>query len=224
MPLEFDVSGPSGQEQGVSVDNLVQLLSQDGEQVLNVSPDGLTLQVMGMNGPISVPTEQAWQSYGLQVTGSKPTQADYSQVNPAHRAAIEAIGDEDLKKVYLEGALKKQGIKNPQIMGNGRDFFYFDPQFGKYVALTNNPDWDKSDLAEAGAALPRIAGSIVGGAAGALAGNIPGGMAGAAAGGALGNTAAQGLVGYFNPDAGQVMSQNMGKMAKGAAGTQPLTL
>lgn len=217
MTVKFDVQGPSGEAQGVELDTIIGMIEQDGEQVMNVSPDGVMIQVMGKAGPANVPVQQILQDYGLTASNVMPTTPDYSQVSPAHRAAIEAIPDEDLKKAYLESALKKQGIKNPQILGNGRDFFYFDPQFGKYVALTNNPDWDMSDLAEAGVAAPRVLGSLAGGAAGAAVGNIPGGMAGAAGGGALGQAAAQGLVGYFNPEAGQVMSQNFGTMAKHGA-------
>lgn len=213
MALEFDIQGPGGNEKAVPIDSLVEMLTQDGEQVLNVSPDGMMIQVAGMNGPINVPTQQAWQSYGLQVSGLKPTQADYSQVSPAHRNAITAIEDEDLKKVYLEGALKKQGIKSPQIVGSGRDYFYFDPQFGKYIALTNNPDWDASDIQEFAAAGPRVAGSILGGALGAGAGPVGIG-AGAAIGGALGSSASKALSGYFNPEAGQVMSENLPTMGK----------
>jgi hypothetical protein len=216
MSVEYDIVGPSG-EGKITPDKILAQMQNNGINAIDVTADGTMVRMQDDQGTFNVPINDVLQHHGMQVKGMTPTNADYSQVSPAHRAAIEAIQDEDLKRVYLESALKKQGVKNPQIMGNGRDFFYFDPQFGKYVALTNNPEWDMSDVAEAGVAAPRVVGSLVGGAMGAAAGNIPGGMAGAAAGGALGNVAAQGLVGYFNPDAGEVMSQNLGTMAKHGA-------
>lgn len=215
MTVKFDVQGPGGQEQDVELDAVIGMLQQDGEQVTNVSPDGMTLQIAGKAGPVSVPVAQVLQNYGLTASNAIPTNPDYSQVSREHRNAIVNIPDEDLKKVYLQSALQKSGIKNPQILGSGRDFFYFDPTYGKYIALTNNPDWDESDKEELYASGPRIAGSIVGGALGAAAGPM-GIAAGSALGGFLGNTGSQAINAYFNPESRNVMAENMGTMAKQA--------
>lgn len=227
MPLQFEVTNPEGETKPVSVESLADILqSKFGEQVLGISPDGMTLQVMDTDGPIDVPVMEAFHSIGFQASNPTPQKPDYSQVSPSARAAITAIGGEDNKLAYLKMLEQKRGNLNPQIMGSGRDFFVFDPQTNQYRALTNNPEWDSSDLAEFGVEAPGAIGSIIGGglgaAGGAAAGGvpaIPGLMAGAAAGSAIGNSVTKIATSILDPDAGKVMGNSLGRQAAGVAGS-----
>ncbi len=227
MPLKFDVTNNAGETKPIDVNMLAKTLASKGEQVQGVSPDGMSISIIGKNGLVNVPVQQAFSDLGFQAANPKPIDADYSQVSPESRAAIEALGDPNLQKAYLQESLARKGIDGAKVIGQGRDYFYFDPKVGKYVALTNNPNWDVSDLAEAGVAAPKVVGSILGGTLGATLGAaggpaaVAGGIGGAAAGSAAGSALARGAVAAMNPEVKNMISEHPGtvmkEIGKGAA-------
>lgn len=229
MPLQFDATNLQGNTQPVSVQGLAKALAAKGEEIAGISPDGMSIQVMDEGQPITVPVSEAFQKLGFQVANPRPTDADYSQVSPHARAAITAIGGEDNKIAYLKMLEQRNGNPSPQIIGGGRDFFVFDPQTQKYRALTNNPDWDVSDLAEAGAEAPGAIGATIGAGLGAASGaatagttSVPGLMAGAAAGSAFGNSLTKVALGIQDQDARKAMLDSPVRQAAGVAGTAAL--
>lgn len=213
MPLQFSATNPeTGESQDFNLQELVADMQRNGEVVQGISPDGQQLNLVDSKGSFTVSPQQYLQNIGWQVQDVRPENPDYSGVDSGHRAAITAIAGEDNKRAYLEAQLKRQGVQNPKIMGQGRDFYYFDQNSGQYKALTNNPSWDQSDLAELGMEIPRGVGAVAVGAAGAVGGPI-GMAAGAAAGGAVGDVAGRATLGYFDPQAGDIMKQSMGRQA-----------
>jgi hypothetical protein len=180
-----------------TIDNqyLASQLAQQGEQVLGVSADGAQITLADARGQFTVPVEQVLQKMGYQVTSMRPTAPDESRVNFGHRFALQEIGEEDMKKAYLETKLRKEGFENPQIMGKGRDWYAFDPKSSSWIALTNKSSWDTSDIAEGVAQVAKGVGATVGGSFGALAGaggGPPGILAGAGLGAGAGNAMVQG--------------------------------
>lgn len=226
MPLEFTALGADGAEQKINFNDLIQQMQANGERVVGHSPDGQQIQIEDSKGTFSVSPQQVLSQLGWQVQGVQPLSPDYSQVSPRARAAITAISGEDNKIAYLQMLERRNGNPNPQIMGSGRDFFVFDPKTQNYRALTNNPDWDVSDLGEAAAELPGAIGATIGAGLGAAGGSaaggigaVPGLMAGAAAGSALGNSITKVALGIQDEDARKAMLDSPWTQAGGVAGT-----
>jgi hypothetical protein len=186
-----------GQEQSIDTDALARGMAQSGYQVVGKSPDGQELTIQDEKGQFKMHVHDVLHNMGYQVKGSmpKPDSTDYGGINLEHRMAVTELPDDDAKKAYIEAKVKRQGVDNPMVIGQGRDWFYFDPDQGKYVALTHSPHWDMKSLgADMGEALPiaahavgAVGGGIAAGAAGLTGGPmaIPAAMAGAAGGGAL---------------------------------------
>ena len=136
---------------------------------------------------------------GYNVKGFTPTAPDESQVDFGHRFEISQIGDDGRKADFLRGKLRTPENPNPQVFGQGRDWYTFDPGTGKYIALTNKSSWDMSDIMEAIPAAVKGAASTAGMAAGTLGG--PMGMAAGAAGGSMAADAGmRTLTGLVDPD------------------------
>jgi hypothetical protein len=175
---------------GSTVDDMyVAQLAQQYLQlpVAGVSPTGNALQLQ--NGQ-TMPIAQVLSQLGAQVKSFRPLEADYSQVQPAMRAAMQGLPDDFRRKQYLEhymGQIQPDGPA-PVVAGMGEDWFVFDPRSSKWMAATNAPGMDLSDAAGYGVQGAKMAGSIAGGAIGAAGGlglgSVPGAIAGAAAGGA----------------------------------------
>lgn len=215
MPLEYNVS--NGQSNGIiNVNEITQQLQQNGEQVLGVSADGSTIKMQDASGPFDAKTDEVLQDLGWQVSGVKPQDADYSHVNSDWRAAINLLPADEHRRAYIQGQLQRAGMTNANIVGSGRDWFAFDPESNRYVALTNSPDWDKSDAMEAAVKLPRFLGSTIGGAAGGILGGgitpaaVAGSAVGAGAGGALADSATRYMMAQRDPMLKEVMGQNLG--------------
>lgn len=175
---------------GSTVDDMyVAQLAQQHLQlpVAGVSPTGNALQLQ--NGQ-TIPIAQVLSQLGAQVASFRPLEADYSQVQPAMRAAMQGLPDDFRRKQYLEHYMQQVQPDGPApvVAGMGEDWFVFDPRSSKWVAATNAPGMDMSDVAGYGVQGLRMGGSIAGGALGAAGGlgmgSVPGAIAGAAAGGA----------------------------------------
>lgn len=217
MSLQFSIQNNDGVTTDLGVNDLVQQLQGQGYQVKGVSADGSAIKLVDDKGEYDVAPQDVLQDLGWKVAAVNPVDADYSNINKDWRQAVTVLPADDHKRAYLEGQFKQAGIPDAKIVGSGRDWFVFDPEMNKYVALTNNPDWDMSDASEALVSAPRIAGSMLGGAAGAIAGgglNPLTGALGAGAGGALGDAGTRLFMAQRDPQLKQIMTDDLGAMAK----------
>lgn len=209
MPLEFELSHDQAGDNTVDADHVVNQLQQMGYNPQGLSPDGLMVTLQDQQGPYQIPTAQALQNLGWKVNNVKPANADYSNVQSGWRAAITALPDDDMRRAYIEGQFRKMGHQQtPQIMGQGRDWYAFNPGTSQWVAVTNNPEWDRSDAAEALVHAPRVIGSSLG---------VLGGIPGVVAGGTGGDIATRLALAAIDPTYKQVATAsagNMGAMAK----------
>jgi hypothetical protein len=217
MALQFNVVNPEGVEGQVGVNDIVQQLQGSGEQILGVSADGSTIKMQDATGEFEAKTEDVLKDLGWQIQRAAPINPNYSAVNSDWRQAITMLPADDHKRAYLEGQFKKAGMGNVNIVGTGRDWYAFDPESNQYLALTNNPEWDSSDVREGLVTAPRVAGSVIGGAAGAVMGGGANPLTGAVGAG-LGGGAADALTRAYgasrDPLLKEIMTGDMGAMAK----------
>lgn len=223
--VAFQYEGPNGPGQ---LDNAqaMQMLAAAGYQPQSVSPDGLTVTLVDQQGPYQVAIADALAEHGNKVTGVAPLNFDSENVQHDWRAAVEFLPDEASKKAYIEARMKRNGVENPMVIGQGSDYFVFNPNNGQYIAVTNVPGMDMSDAWTALSQGGRMLGSAVGGALGAaggtaalpVGGTIVGGAAGAAGGSAAFDTLARGGMALADEDFRTIAGQNMGKMAADVAG------
>lgn len=190
--MKFHVS--NGQSEGYADEHqLVNDLRQVGYQPLGVSADGMTVTLQGDQGPYEVKTPDILQKMGWQVKGYQPMDVDHDHVSPELRYIIESPGlkdDDHAKQAVITSRLQRMGVKEPQIVGTGSDWFVFNPATSQYIALTNKPGFDLGDLGEVGARAPGIVGNAVGAVLGTPADVVSGPIgtvAGAVSGGFLGN-------------------------------------
>lgn len=219
MPVEYKIQNAgNGQVGNIKTPEIVSQLQEAGYNPQGMSADGTKITLHDDQGPYEVPVHEALKGLGWQVKGATPSDADYDNVQPAWRAAVHKLPDDESREAYIKGQMAKLGQPDAQVMGQGRDWHVFNPKTSQWVGVTNSPDWDKSDLVEAGLEIPRMAASALGGAGGALAGegvaSIPGAMAGAALGGGAIDTAERGLLAARDPVYRQVAGDRMGAMAK----------
>lgn len=228
MPLEFQVSNEGGDGGAVTIPEIISQLTEAGYQPHGYSADGMMLTLADEQGPYQVKVEDALNQLGWQISEVKPENADYSAVSPKWRAAVEMLPNDDTRRAYVEGQMKRLGHTDIQVVGRGRDWYAFNPQSSQWVALTNQPGLGVSDAAGLAAGLPRFAGSLAGGAAGgalaglaaipsgpgAIAAGIGGAGVGAGVGSALGGGASRALLAQFDPELANVMKENMGDVAK----------
>jgi hypothetical protein len=222
MSVEFTLQGSNGQTGVVDANYVVSQLQEAGYNPQGVSADGLTMTLVDDQGPYEVKTTEALKNLGWTVQTALPQNADYDNVQMGWRAAITKLPDDDTRRAYIEGQMKKLGHEAPSIVGSGRDWYAFNPASNQYVALTNNPTWDTSDLVEGGLEGMRAVGSALGGGAGALSGggtpaSIALGMGGAAAGGAAVDTIQNLALGYLDPQFRETATKNMGAMGSDMA-------
>ena len=217
MSLEFVIDNGQGANDTLSTADIVRQLQDSGEKVVGTSADGSSIRLADEKGEFSVRTADLLKDHGWQVQGILPTDADYSHVNPDWRKAISVLPADEHKQAYIEGQLRKSGIENAQVVGSGRDWYAFDPESNRYVALTNNPEWDSSDASEALVGAPRAIGSLLGGAGGAILGggaNPLTGAAGAGLGGAAADAVTRYVLAQNDPQLKEIMGADLGAVAK----------
>ncbi len=213
-----------GQTQNIDTDALAKGMGESGYQVVGKSPDGQELTLQDDKGQFKMHVHDVLHNLGYKVVGSmpKPDSTNYGGVNLEHRMAVSELPDDDAKKAYIESKVKRMGINDPKVIGQGRDWFYYDPDQSKYVALTHSPKWDMKSLeADLGEVLPigaHAAGAVAGGALAGLSaapsviGAIPAAMAGSAAGGAGTEALMRGIMAKRDPDyANALSSEEQGK-------------
>lgn len=217
--MDYTIRGADGKTYTVPNSHVMSELSRNGYNPVEMSPDGATVKLRDAQGEYEVPLESAIEELGFQVQGVRPSQDSviYGQESGPLRAAITKLPNDQAIKNFLEQSLQNQGIQGATIRGSGRDWFVYSPQQGKWISMTNNPEWDMTDAVEAGMEIPRFAGAALGGALGAASGlgtagttSVPGFLAGTAAGGFAGDALARGALGLFNPQYRSVAEENIG--------------
>lgn len=203
-PINVTYTDADGGENTVSGSQIFQQLQQMGYNVQGVSGDGMTYHFNDPRGDYTMTAPDVMKNLGHEVSFVSPSNSDESKLNLGYRLAISRLPDDDAKKAYLESKLKRDGVDQPNIIGHGRDWHYFDSQANGWKALTNSKHWDLNDAAEAGIegihALGSGVGAIGGAALGGGAASIPLAAAGAAAGGAVAETGIRGALNYFDPE------------------------
>ena len=220
MTLEFKVESPDGATSVTSQD-VASAFQARGYQQATLSPDGQTLHLVDASGGTAEVNIPEFVGAKAKVQAIAPIQGliDQSMVDAGLRANVSALGNhDDLKRMYLQGQLRDKGIKDANVIGSGSDFYFFNPETGKYHALTNKAGADLSDLAGLGVGAAEkvlgiggsIAGGLAGTATGAAAGSalpvagtalgaILGGAAGSAGGGSAGRALFDKIAGEVSP-------------------------
>jgi hypothetical protein len=189
MTVEFTAKDTQGNELSTNYSQLLMDLKEAGHEVVGADPSGMSFALNTPNGQVTVPVAQILQQAGYTVSNAMPISANYETVDPHMRYAISQLGNPDSKKAYIEEVLRRKNpYMQPQIMGQGEDWHYYDPQSQRWNALTNKPGMDLSDIGEYGPMAAKMGAAAVGAGVGGVAGGIPGMMAGGAAGSALANT------------------------------------
>lgn len=226
--LTVDVSTKDG-DQTLSVQDIMAQLNEAGYGAKAVSPDGLNITMEDDQGDYTLPIHQVLQNVGAKVKSIKPDQADDSGINALWAYGISSLPeDDDVRKAYLTSKLQKEaGVANPNVIGSGEDWFYFNPQTQKYMSLTSGNITSK--IASLAPTAMKIAGSTVGGVAGAIGGGltsagigtVPGGALGAVAGGQGGSLLNRTIAGILDPEISQKTADyygnDYGKMLKDKA-------
>lgn len=218
--LQYQIENQEGVKDTLGANDIIQQLASSGQNVVGMSADGSTIKMNDGQGEFDVKVEDVLKHHGWNVAGMMPQDASYDHVNPEWRAAISMLPADDHKRAYIEGQMKRSGLDNVNIVGSGRDWFAFDPQQNRYIALTNSPEWDKSDAGEFLTEVPRAVGATLGGAAGAVAGGgitpmaIATGAGGAALGGGAADAITRMIAAEYDPVLKQVMIERFGDIAK----------
>ena len=184
--MEYHVEHPSGAAGVLTPNDITQQLQAQGFNPQGISADGMLMTLHDDQGPYQVKVADTLKGLGWNVAAMKPQDADYDAVQMPWRAAVLKLPDDDMRRAYIEGQMRRAGVEQPQIVGQGRDWYVFNPNSSRWVAATNSPEWDSSDLVEAGLEIPRVAAATIGGSAGfAVGGGTPLSALGAAAGAGL---------------------------------------
>jgi hypothetical protein len=215
MMLDYSIKTADGQDSTMPVEEIQKQLQSNGYQNAVIKPDGNGVEYT-INGQVyddNVP--DLLKMLGHEVTSIVPRNAEESFVQPAWRAALETLpDDEGVRKAYIKSKLKESGhvASDDQIMGSGSDWYFMNPDTGKWYATTNAKGFDVADLAGYAAQAPGFLGSVAGGALGAGAGvglgSIPLGAAGAVAGDFTGRSTAQGISAAFDPSVREALGNN----------------
>jgi hypothetical protein len=224
----YFVDPDDGKMDQASTGHIFNTIRQMGYEPVGISADGLTFTIKDQQGTFDMDAGDILRNVGFDVKYVKPNAPLENKINLQHRLAISRLPDDDAKKAYLEAKLKRDGIENPKVHGEGRDFYYYDANDNQWHALTNSKNWDLSDAVEAGAevltggaaGLGGLAGGILGGGSTMGAGAIPGAMAGAGLASGAAETALRGGLNYFDPEYADVTT--LGGQAKDIALTAGL--
>jgi hypothetical protein len=218
MTIEFTVENQTGQSGKVDANYVLTQLQGAGYNPQGVSADGQTLTLHDDQGPYEVKTADALKNLGWNVRGAAPLQADYNNIQMGWRAAVNKLPDDASRRAYIEGQARNLGHQEIQVLGSGRDWYIFNPQTNQWMGVTNNPEWDMSDLVEAGLEAPRAIASAVGGGVGAVSGagtpaSLALGAAGAGLAGGAVDASERALLAAFDPQYREQVRQNAGATA-----------
>jgi hypothetical protein len=189
MSLDYTVKSNTGDVLSVSTNDLAQEFLGKGYKSASVTPDGQTMHVADSEGNMGQIDIAQFLGQNAQHVGFSPTKnnVDYSKVDSNYARKLELIGnDETSRQLLLKSQLAANGIKDAKIVGKGDDYYYFDPASNKYMALTNKPGMDLSDVQRNIPGVVNAAASLAGGLFGAAGGTVGTPIAGTIAGGAIG--------------------------------------
>ncbi len=214
-PLVVSYKDAEGNAGEITTSGVYQQLQQAGYPVTGVSADGMEFHFSDPRGEYSMAIPDIMKNLGHEVNYVEPTAPDTSKINLGYRAAISRLPDDDAKKAYIESKLKREGVENANVIGNGRNWHFYDPNTNQWHALTNTKDWDMADLAEGGIEAVHGLSAAAGGIAGGYSAGTLGAMGGAAGGGALSEAAMRGALNYADPEYSDVTT--LGGQAKDIA-------
>ncbi len=219
--LSYEYLDDEGNTQNVSTKDIENDLAAGGYQLAGRSEDGsnIVVEIDGQKYDTNL-ADFVNAQYG-KINAVKPDEGmiDYDGLNLGWRTGIDSLpNDDNYKRSFLEGKLKNvAGVEDPKLVGSGDDWYYFNPQLGKYQALTNKPGLDMSDafgfLPTAAKALGSGIGMGMGATAGAAAGGIgavPGGAFGAAAGSQVASAGITGIGALADPEFRDSIKKNFG--------------
>jgi len=173
MPVSYNVK-PAGQQDGpegnVTAEDVKAQMFEAGFNPVGVSQDGTKIIFEDQQGRFEKSVPELASKFGHQIIGMQPVQAE-NQVNPQWRAAIDNLADDDARRMYIEHQIRRETQDpKPNIMGQGRDWFYFNPKNQGWTALTNTPGMDMGDLAEGAQTGIKAVSSAIGSIGGLMAG------------------------------------------------------
>ena len=198
--MQFVVMDPqSGQEQVIDDSQVFHSLQQMGANPVGISPDGTRITLQDQQGPYEVEIDKIFQQHGYEVGNMMPAQPVYDYVDAGMRHAVMKLPDDDSRRAYLSTQMQKRGIELPIIVGTGRDWSVFNPETNDYIAITNSPDIEMADFAEAASTVGRMGLGAVGGMLGSVGGPL-GAAAGYAGGATLADVGERALLGYLDPE------------------------
>lgn len=208
----------------ISDAGVVKQLRAMGKNVVDVGMDGKTLTIQGPDGLAQKTTildELRTLGYDINSSTVMPGAASFDSVSGQLRAVVNKLPNDQMRQAAIEQSLQRMGIHNAQVMGSGRDWYYFDDKSGGYKALTNTPGWDKYDAVEGMLEVPKIAGATLGaGIAGLGSGGmaaVPGAMLGAGIGSGIGDAATRMYLGATSPEYAKQVDENPGAILKDMA-------
>ena len=210
--LEWTIENQQGSGGKLTSSDIFGQLQQAGENPIGISPDGQIVKINDGQGTFEVKTQDILKGLGWQVKGVTPesTIADYAK--PGWRIAVAKLPNDIIREAYLKEQLQNIGFQNPQVVGTDTDWHVFNPNDGKYYAMTNKPGLDSTDLASAALHVPGFMGGVAGGALGSGAGPI-GMVGGSAVGSALGESAARAIIAQGDPVFSRLLQENLGATA-----------
>jgi hypothetical protein len=209
MSMEYAFKAADGSEGKMSSALLQEYMQSAGIQS-TISPDGMTAKVI-MNGQeFEGPVKDLVEQYYGKVDNILPSTdaTDYSTLDNTLKAGIAQFSSDNLKAKYLQIAMENAGIQDAKIVGSGDDWFRYEPSTGTYMALTNKPGAELSDVLTYAPQAARSIGSILGSAPGTLAalsgvGAVPGvaaAMVGSTIGGQVGKRGAAAFQQLLDPN------------------------
>lgn len=219
--VKFGVKTPEG-TQTFDSNSIAQQLAMSGAQVQGVSPDGTQLRMIEAGQEVTVPITQVLEQNGYEVESAVPISPDLENIQYDWRAGVNELPNDETRKMYIEGKMKRAGVTSPTVMGSGRDWYVFNPNNNQWIAATNSQDWDLSDLVELGTEIPSVVGGALGFAGGAALSAGAGGVLGAAAGGTAGSALTKAGLAAFDPEFASVIGNNLGDVGQELAGEAAL--
>jgi hypothetical protein len=213
MPLDFEIMDKEGNTHPTDVNTLMGQLQSAGYNPKATTPDGMNVIMTDDEGDYTLPMDQVLQNVGFKLAGAKPQDADESGINAMWRYGVESLPeDDDVRKAFITSKLSKEaGVQNPQVQGKGSDWYYFNPEQRKWMALTSGEGMTTATLAGLAPTALKAIGAAVGGAGGAVAGgglaSAATGAAGAVLGGRGGHYLNKVISSGLDPDIGRLESE-----------------
>jgi len=223
MPLDLEIIDKEGNSHPTDVNTIMGQLQNAGYSPKATTPDGMNIIMTDDQGDYTMPINEVLQNVGVKLAGVKPQGADESGINALWRYGVESLPeDDDVRKAFITSKLSKEaGVQNPQVQGKGSDWYYFNPEQRKWMALTSGEGMTTATLAGLAPTALKAIGAAIGGTSAAIAGggiaSAATGAAGAVLGGRGGHYLNKLISSGLDPDIGRLESEYADKKhGKGA--------